>query len=207
MLRGAMSVELDSSVKLSAPPSGLHLGRGENGPVTLRLFRPIGTRVVVAGGVLPARLLVLRAASIGAAVRIVSNRDWIWSSAAAHGADTRVVPVGQRVPPVPTPTVVVNDRQDVDPGQGELTPWHCRMDIRSPGDVAELTRLTQFDLVVLGALPTQLALSAASVLGFATTHAGRLSSLRQGEVLVTRRGVVEFVQLDPTEDERRVLAR
>lgn len=59
-------------------PSGLLLGRGESGPVTVRLFRPQPTRVLLAVPEYVTWLVAFRCLSLGAHVSIVADDRRRW---------------------------------------------------------------------------------------------------------------------------------
>jgi hypothetical protein len=188
----------------------VHLGRGEHGPVTLRLFRASGSRVLISGSVTPGRLLALRAASMGAAARVVSTRDWIWTSVLGHCADLAVVAPGTG-PQFPAgPTVIVDDRpteRQQSAGGGEVAPWHCRLLVRNVNSANDLPLLMQGDIAVLGAMGAQLALSVTSLIGVAAANATHLTTLPPHVVALVRRGHIQYVTLDPTPDEQRLLSQ
>src|SRR5579875_2252562 len=142
MRPGLARVRLAPDEVVPAPRSGLALGRGARGPVQLRLFRLAGTRVVVAGGCLPAQLLILRAAGAAIPVDVVTARPAFWEPLLRSAPGAALHRPGQQpVPPRSGPALVVDDRVDDGAGQRpslDVRPWQCRVEVRGDPVAGEL---------------------------------------------------------------------
>ena len=56
MRPGSVGLDFAPGAEVAAPKSGVLLGTGHGGPVSLRLFRLMGTRIALAARVLPAQI-------------------------------------------------------------------------------------------------------------------------------------------------------
>jgi len=204
--RGALRLPLASEVSASAPSAGVHLGIGQAGPVTLRLFRQVPTRIAVIGALQVAQLLAIRAAAGGTAVLVLTGRANLWSAAVAHGRSSRVSPHGpDALQLAGTPGVIVDDRPEAARGLGEAGAFQCRLELRTPATPQDLAGLAQADAVLLGRVGAELAAAVPGVFGVAPAHPAHLTSLADGAVAVLRRGALDYVTLDPTAAEASLL--
>ncbi|MGI8762156.1 MAG: hypothetical protein ACR2LF_12855 [Jatrophihabitantaceae bacterium] len=202
MTRGVLQLPSPMGLSAGAPVSGVHLGTGQRGQVTLRLFRGRPTRVAVVGATAAAVLLAVRAAAAGASVVVSSERGAAWSSALAHAVDARVVEQRSAPSAAGGPTLLVDDRPGEARGLGEAGAWQCRVDLRSPGTRADLASLTAADVVLLGHIPAELA---DYVPALFVVPPAQLTSLGGGTVALVRRGSLEHVSLDPSASEAGLL--
>lgn len=206
MTRGVATIHLAPDMRISAPRSGLHLGAGVSGPVTLRLFRPTGTRVAAVSALVPVQLLVARAASGGIQVRVLTARPGAWQPLLARGTDAAALPPGSALPPPTGASLLVDDRPGDARRLGDTVAWRCRIDIRAPVSGGDLRTLLGADVLLVGSLPPDLALAATSGVGVSVPHLSQLTTPAAGTVTVLRRGGVDYVTLDPTADEAQLLA-
>jgi hypothetical protein len=200
-----VDVRFGPGAQVSAPASGVRLGTGVDGPVSLRLFRVSGTRVIVSGPVLPAQLLVVRAAAAGTPVQVITGRPEQWAPLLRHDTATHLVAATEVRQMPGGPTLIVDDRQTRAPGLGEIAPWQCRIDIRAGWQPAELRGFARADLCVFGLTPEELTPHLAIAFALPVHAVHGLSRLDSASVGVLRRGRIEYVTVDPTEAERRVL--
>ncbi|KRF14205.1 hypothetical protein [Nocardioides sp. Soil796] len=194
-----------------APTTGVFLGRNKSGPLTLRLLRPRGTRIVVFSGPYAAQLMSLRAAVSGVAVRIVTNREAAWAPTLRNGSDTRLVPANGPLPPaIQGPGLVIEDRPDEPRPLAEVSDWQCLLDLRNlpeGHDEADAARLSSFgnaDVAFFGALSTTLANAAGRVFNLGDAAAS-LTVVPPHAVAVVARGSVQLVRLEATPGERDAL--
>lgn len=197
---------------LNAPATGTYLGTGRSGPFTLRVFRPAPTRIVVLSGGFAAQLVAMRAATSGAAVRVLTTRPSGWAPLLQHSPDARLVPDlgslrGRG------PVMFVDDRMGAERPMVEVSDWQCLVDLRAiavdssvQGAPDGLLSFASADVVVLGVLSAAITAAAARVFDLdradATTLAGGLP--RQAVALVTR-GRVELVRVDASATEAQVM--
>jgi hypothetical protein len=204
--RGVVRLPAAERMHSSAPVSGVHLGAGRSGPIALRMFRRAGTRIAVVGAPGAAQLLAVRAASGGTPVLVMTSRERVWSPALAHGPQCRITaPARGAAQSSATPAVIVDDRPEERRGLGEVGPWQCRIDVRTPLEPAELASLSPADAVLLGRTTAELAAALAVAFGVAPAHPAHLTSLVDGRIAVVRRGALDYVTLDPTPAEASVL--
>ena len=207
MTRGLATIPIAPGMRVAAPRSGLQLGLGPNGPVTLRLFRQTGTRVAAVSALPAVQLLAARAAAGGIQVRVVTARPRQWQPLLARGADAAAVPLTSELPPPSGPSLVIDDRPEIPRRLGETVAWRCRIDIRTPASSADLRTLVGADVVLVGALLPDLALAATSGMGVSVPHLSQLTSPPAGTVSVLRRGGIDVVTLDPSGEEAQALAQ
>lgn len=193
-----------------AQPSGIRIGTRRTTPVNLRLFRPQGTRIAVLAGAIPVQLMTLRATTLGSVVRVQSPRPQAWGPLIRHGADVSIAPPGAGFPPPGTPdapVLIVDDRPTEAGGLGEAGAWQCRLDLRATGTTSNLGSLARADLMIFGQVNSSTATALASMMGLHMSQLGQLGSLGPGTVALVWRGGIQYVDLDPSEAERRVLAQ
>lgn len=200
---GSGRVALPADATVPAPASGVTLGAGRGGPVTLRLFRALGTRVIVVGDLLPAHLLALRAASAGTAVHVITDAPQLWEPVVAHGPGSRVHRPGAEVLTGPGPALIVDERTDrprTDP-----RPWQCRLEIRSEWSAADLGSFTSADVTVFGRVPSETSLRIAALYGIAPSATEPMTGLHPRAAALVCRGRVEYVELQLNAAEVQVL--
>lgn len=193
-----------------AQPSGIRVGvQQRDRPVTLRIFRPLGTRIAVLAGAVPAQLLAVRATSVGATVRVQSPRPQAWGPLLRHGVDVSVAPPGAGLPPpgAPnSPVLVVDDRPTEAGSLGDTGPWQCRLDIRALMSPSDLGAVAHADVLVLGQVSSNIATTLATIMGLSLSSIGQLGALGPGAVALVSRGSIRYVALDPSQAEGRLLA-
>jgi hypothetical protein len=205
MRRGAVRIRLSADAAVAAPPSGVHLGVGPGGAVSLRLFRSSGTRIGLAAPVAPAQLLAIRTATAGAAVQVVTARPQLWGPLLRHGSETHIVRPGQALPPTGAPTLIIDDRPDEARSTAEVRPWHCRLDVRTRWTPADLPALAHADVAVFGPVPPALTDAVAAAFSVSAADSAPLATLSAGVFALLRRGRLEYLSLDPTPAETQVL--
>lgn len=202
--RGIVGLTLAEDTGITAPASGLQLGVGQGGPLSLRLFRIAGTRVVLAGRVLPAQLLAVRAAASGTPVQAVTSRPQLWAPLLPRNAGHVVAP-SESPMPVGGPTLVIDDRPAEARGPADMRPWQCRLDVRAQWTPAMLPTFAHADVTIFGAVPAEFVAMVARAFAVSPDAALPLSRLDAGSFGVLRRGRVEYVSLNLSGPEGRVL--
>ena len=156
---GSMQVTVRDGDEAPAQPSGIRIGMRRDRPLSLRLFRPQGTRIAVLSSAVPAQLLAMRAAAVGATIRVQSPRPQAWGPVVRHGLDISVAPPGAGFPPPGTPhspVLVVDDRPIEVGGLGDAGPWQCRLDIRAVTSASDLGAIGHADVLVFGQVSLRL---------------------------------------------------
>lgn len=129
-------------------PSGLVLGDGPKGPVTIRLFRERGTRLVLAVPQYVTWLLAFRAISMGAHVSLLVDDPRAWHALLErihqHGGTADLVAPGQPLPEAGRPyrpSLVIDDADRYDGARAPLGPWQAVLvtaDMTADSAVADL---------------------------------------------------------------------
>ena len=207
---GSMQVAVREGDEAPAQPSGIRIGVRRDRPLSLRLFRPQGTRMAVLSSAVPAQLLAMRAAAVGATIRVQSPRPQAWGPVVRHGLDVSVAPPGAGFPPPGTPhspVLVVDDRPIEVGGLGDAGPWQCRLDIRAVTSASDLGAIGHADVLVFGQVSSAVANALATMMGLNLSLIGQLSALGPGAIALVSRGAIQYVALDPSPAERQLLAQ
>lgn len=113
-------------------PSGLVLGNGPKGPVTIRLFRERGTRLAVSVPQYVAWLLTFRSISLGAHLSLLPTheREWLGlvERVRRHGGTVDVIAGGAaaRLPEAGLPyrpSLIIDDTDHYDGAQASIGAW------------------------------------------------------------------------------------
>ena len=206
----ALSAAIGAGDTAPAQPSGLRIGTRRGTPVDLRLFRPQGTRVAVLAGAIPVQLLTLRAATVGAVIRVQSPRPQAWGAVIRHGVDVSIAPPGAGFPPPGTPdapVLIVDDRPAEAGGLGDVGSWQCRLDLRSVATLSDLSSFGRADLMLFGQVSSSVATALARTMGLNMSLVGQLAAIGPGTVALVWPGGIHYVELDPSEAERQILAQ
>ncbi|MFY1635112.1 hypothetical protein ACN27F_17870 [Solwaraspora sp. WMMB335] len=200
-------------VRLRAGGDGLVVGRNrQGGPVTVRMFRPEPTRMLLVGGLRCAQLLALRAMALGARLFVQTAREPDWhgflhqcglsrevASFLSPGDEPAVAPA-----PAQPQLVVVDTGPSMTPAAEGGVPWRTTLVVRNDLGSWDLDPLVRSDLVVLQRLTTAEAALAASALGF-TEAQSWLSRIHPEMVGLVSQGRLQWVLLHPTSMETAVL--
>lgn len=187
-----------------APKTGVYLGSGRSGPVTVRLVRPTGTRVADFSGAAAALLLTLRAAVAGTPVHVMTDRQPMWTNILRQGRDAHSSPLQQAVARRHGPLVLVDDRPTDPQPIGEAVPWQCRIDVRTAWNEGFVAGFGSADVAVFPMLPAPVAEAVGNAFGLGD-GAGALLVVPRHSVAVVTRGQVKLVRLDPTTSEAQLL--
>jgi hypothetical protein len=190
---------------------GLMIGMNRHGaPVTLRLFRPEPTRLVLVGGVRAAQLLTLRAMALGARVVVQTSRPYAWEpfvrGVSTPGETIGLLPAGRQValpPGTPMhPLLLVVDVGPVgaDAGAG----WQATLVVRDELAPVDVDALSRADLVVLQPLRPDEAALVAGTLGLSEAQ-DWLTRIREDMVGVVNRRSVRWALLSATPIERQLV--
>ncbi|WP_277351274.1 type VII secretion protein EccE [Micromonospora sp. HNM0581] len=189
--------EPEREVPLGA--AGLVLGVNRHGDaVTVRLFRPETTRLMLVGGVSAAQLVAVRAMALGARVIVQTARPHAWVRF-VRGVGGPIVlaspdrPVaGEPGTPLVPVLVVLDAPAPAGPRPG--TAWHTTLlvhDVLTPADAGTLGRV---DLAVFRPLSPAEAMVAGHALGLGDA-AESLTRIRQDMVAVVNRRALRWALL------------
>ncbi|MFG1776695.1 type VII secretion protein EccE [Micromonospora sp. NPDC049048] len=203
-----------ADLELPLGESGLMVGTNRHGgAVTVRLFRPESTRVMLVGGVRAAQLTVVRAMALGARVVVQTARPRAWEpfvrGVGTPGGMIPVVPLGRPVgePGSPLrPLLVVVDAgpapAEAEPG----APWRTTLLVRDELTAADADALGRADLAVLQPLDPAEAVVAGGALGLGGS-AEWLTRIRDDMVAVVNRRALRWALLSPTPIESQLVGR
>lgn len=205
MKGGIVELNFGASAEIAAPRSGVHLGTGQAGAVTLRLFRLTGTRIALASRVLPAQLIAVRTLAAGTTVQVVTSRPQLWEPLLRNSPSSLVVPAAAALPQTSGPELLIDDRPAEARTPIEIRPWQCRIDVRTQWTPAELAGFAHNDLTMFGAVPPDTAAMIGATFGLRRNATEPLCRLDSGSFGMLRRGRIDYVSLNPTPAEGQVL--
>ncbi|MFV2101960.1 type VII secretion protein EccE [Micromonospora sp. LOL_024] len=193
--------------------AGLMLGVNRHDrPVTVRLFRPEGTRVMLVGGVRAAQLLTLRAMALGARVVVRTARPHAWESfvrgAVVPGDTIPLLPPGRPLPGHPatplTPMLVVQDAPSPPAGPRPGTAWQATLLVRDELTPADADASGRADLAVFQPLSPSEATVAGTCMGLGDS-AQMLTRIRPDMVAVVNRRALRWALLAATPIEAQLV--
>lgn len=200
-----------SQLRLSLGGDGLMIGSDRHGkPVTLRVFRPEATRLVLVGGISAAQLLALRAMALGARVAVRTSRPHVWEpfmrGVSTPGEAVVLLPSNRQAALAPgtpmRPLLLVVDVGPVGLEAGNA--WQATLVVRDELAPVDVDTLSRADLVVLQPLRPDEAARAAGTLGLGGAQEW-LTRIRQDMVGVVNRRSVRWALLSVTPVERQLV--
>ncbi|WP_433117048.1 type VII secretion protein EccE [Micromonospora sp. CA-246542] len=201
--------------ELTLGEAGMMVGTNRHGgAVTVRLFRPEGTRVLLLGGVRTAQLVALRAMALGALVVVQTARPRAWEpfvrGVGAPGGTIPLIPPGRPVAESAggalRPLLLIVDTGPV-PAETEPGPaWRATLVVRDELTPADLDTLSRADLAVLQRLHPAEATLAGAALGLGAS-ADWLTRIRDDMVAVVNRRALRWALLSPTPIEAQLIGR
>ncbi|MEU7756401.1 type VII secretion protein EccE [Micromonospora sp. NPDC049101] len=201
--------------ELTLGDAGMMVGTNRHGrAVTVRLFRPESTRVLLVGGVRAAQLVALRALALGALVVVQTTRPRAWEpfvrGVGAPGGTIPLLPPGRPVADgVGTalrPLLLVVDVGPV-PAEAEPgPPWRATLVVRDELTPADVDALSRADLALLQPLDAAEAALAGAALGLGGS-AEWLTRIRDDMVAVVNRRALRWALLSPTPIEAQLIGR
>ncbi|MGC1214152.1 MAG: type VII secretion protein EccE, partial [Micromonospora sp.] len=211
----AVSGETLDHLELSTGEAGLMVGANRHGgAVTIRLFRPEATRLILVGGVRVAQLLALRALALGARVVVQTARPRVWEpfvrGVGAPGGAVPVIPPGRPVGGPPgspvRPLLLVVDAGPVPAGVGTGSAWQSTLVVRDELGPADVDALARADLAILQPLGPGEAGLAGAALGLGGS-ADWLTRIRDDMVAVVNRRALRWALLAPTPIESQLVGQ
>ncbi|SBT53998.1 type VII secretion protein EccE [Micromonospora narathiwatensis] len=206
--------ELDT-LELDLGESGLMVGANrQGGPVTVRLFRPGTTRLLLVGGVRAAQLMALRALALGARVVVQTTRPRAWEpfvrGVGGPGGAVPLIPPGRPVGGASGsplhPLLLVVDAGPVPPEAGPVAAWRSVLVVRDELTPADTAALARADLAILQPLDPSEAALAGAALGLGGS-AEWLTRIRDEMVAVVNRRALRWALLSPTPIESQLVGR
>ncbi|MFI6821446.1 type VII secretion protein EccE [Micromonospora sp. NPDC050187] len=193
--------------------AGLMIGANRHGrPVTLRMFRPEATRIVLVGGVRAAQLVALRAMALGARVVVQTARPRTWEpfvrGVGVPGGAITMLPPGR--PPggaagTPLhPLLLVVDAGPVTADPAPAPGWQATLVVRDELTPSDGDALGRADLAVLQPLDPAEAAVAGAALGLGGS-AEWLTRIREDMVAVVNRRALRWALVAPTPIEAQLI--
>ncbi|MET8838261.1 type VII secretion protein EccE [Micromonospora sp. NPDC004540] len=200
-----------SALELTLGESGLMVGANRHGgAVTVRLFRPATTRLLLVGGVRAAQLLTLRALALGARVAVQTTRPRAWEPFVRGVGAVPLVPPGRPVGGPPgsplRPLLLVLDAGPVSAEAGPAAAWQSVLVVRDELTPADTAALARADLAILQPLDQGEAALAGAALGLGGS-AEWLTRIRDDMVAVVNRRALRWALLSPTPIESQLVGR
>ncbi|MFI6227457.1 type VII secretion protein EccE [Micromonospora echinospora] len=200
-------------VGLPLGSAGLMIGANRHGrPVTLRMFRPEATRIVLVGGVRAAQLVILRAMALGARVVVQTARPRTWEpfvrGVGVPGGAIMMLPPGRHpdgaagTPLRPLLLVVDAGPVTADPAPGPG--WQATLVVRDELTPSDADALGRADLAVLQPLGPAEAAVAGAALGLGGS-AEWLTRIRKDMVAVVNRRALRWALVAPTPIEAQLV--
>ncbi|PZG10075.1 type VII secretion protein EccE [Micromonospora craterilacus] len=195
--------------------AGLMVGANRHGDaVTVRLFRPQSTRVMLVGGVRAAQLVTMRAMALGARVVVQTARPHAWEpfvrGVGMPGGTIPLVPPGRAVDGEPAtplaPVLVVLDAPTPPTGPRPGAAWQATLLVRDELTPADADALGRADLAVLQPLNRAEAAVAGAALGLGDS-AEWLTRIRPDMVAVVNRRALRWALLAGTPIEAQLIGR
>ncbi|RAO43335.1 hypothetical protein GAR06_04467 [Micromonospora saelicesensis] len=199
--------------ELSVGDAGMMVGTNRHGrAVTVRLFRPESTRVLLVGGVRAAQLVALRALALGALVVVQTARPRAWEpfirGVGAPGGTIPLLPPGRAVADgVGTalrPLLLIVDAGPVAAEAAPGPPWRATLVVRDELTPADVDALSRADLALLQPLTSAEATLAGAALGLGGS-AEWLTRIREDMVAVVNRRALRWALLSPTPIEAQLI--
>ncbi|MGW3858445.1 type VII secretion protein EccE [Micromonospora arida] len=199
--------------ELSLGDAGMMVGTNRHGrAVTVRLFRPESTRVLLVGGVRAAQLVALRALALGALVVVQTARPRAWEpfirGVGAPGGTIPLLPPGRAVADgVGTalrPLLLIVDAGPVAAEAAPGPPWRATLVVRDELTPADVDALSRADLALLQPLTAAEATLAGAALGLGGS-AEWLTRIREDMVAVVNRRALRWALLSPTPIEAQLI--
>ncbi|MFG1954197.1 type VII secretion protein EccE [Micromonospora sp. NPDC048830] len=200
-------------LELPVGDAGLMVGANRHGgAVTIRLFRPQGTRLMLVGGVSVAQLVALRAMALGARVAVRTTRPRAWEpfvrGVNAPGGPISVLPPGRPPGGAPgsplRPLLLVLDTGPVPADDVPVPAWQSTVVVRDDLTPADADPLARADLAVLQPLRPGEAALAGAALGLGSS-ADWLTRIREDMVAVVNRRALRWALLSPTPIESQLI--
>lgn len=193
-------------------PSGVLIGKTNRTEVSLRLFRPQGTRLFLAAPDYATWLLIFRAACLGAHITIIATDHRNWKSLADSirrvGGTVDLLSRGEKVPGQGRPyrpSLVIDDADGFDSSQLAVGAWQA---IAVVGDVSAgsaVHSLRNCDLALLGQVDSKGLDNVRRAYVLSQAQLRQASNLGQSDVVLAMPRRTTRVSMPPGPQEYRLL--
>lgn len=197
--------------QMSSGPSGLLLGHGPGGPVTMRLFRAQPTRLFLSAPEYLSWLLAFRAMCLGAHLSIIANdhRGWLVLADAVRscGGTIDLLRDGENLPGqgrLFRPSLIL----DVDgamTGQERLGAWQALVSIGNPASSKAISMLRGSQMAMIAPLEGRAAENLRRAYALSHAQVKAVTDLSEAEVILAGVRRLARVQVPPSPTEHRLL--
>lgn len=209
-LPAAAEIETKSVVRTG--PSGLLLGKGTTGPVSVRLFAPWPRRLFLDVPEYVSWLLTFRCISMGAHISIVTAdaRKWqaLVDTITRCGGTVDIVARGRKLPAQGRPyrpSLIVDDAGSFDSIQGGLGSWQAVMTLGDAAAAGAVFPLRNCDLALVSPVDQKVSENLRRAYSLTTRQLKQAVNLEPSEVaLVMSRRLVRL-PVPPTTSEYNLL--
>ena len=211
----AVGGETVDNLELPTGEAGLMVGANRHGAaITVRLFRPEATRLMLVGGLRVAQLMALRAIALGARVVVQTARPRVWEpfvrGVGVPGGAIPLIPPGRPVGGPPgsplQPLLLVFDAGPTPTETRTASAWQSTLVVRDVLGPAEVDALARADLAILQPLDPGEAALAGAALGLGGS-ADWLTRIRDDMVAVVNRRALRWALLSPTPIESQLVGQ
>ncbi|MGV8846464.1 hypothetical protein [Tessaracoccus sp.] len=196
---------------MSSGPSGVLMGIGPAGPVTVRLFRPDPTRAFLSAPDWVKWLITFRAVCIGAHVSVISDEHRPWLGLAdAIRACGGTIDLLRSAADVPgqgrayRPSLIVDERGAVTP-QMRLGAWQALVSATSPGVEKSVTEMRNSDMSIIAPVEGRTAENLRRAYALSPQQMRQAANMGESDVVCASVRRLVRVSTPPSPTEYRVL--
>ena len=193
-------------------PSGLLLGHGQAGPITIRLFRPVPTRLLLAVPEYASWLLAFRCISLGAHLSILTGdrRRWrgLVNTVESCGGTAEFLESGGPRPGQGRPyrpSLIIDDSGQSDAGQLALGAWQAVMVIEDAAASGAIHSLRSCDLALAAPCDSRVTENLRRAYALNQRHLRLTNNLESHEVVLAMPRRVVRASVPPTPTEYQLL--
>lgn len=193
-------------------PSGLLLGQGPTGPVSVRLFRTRPTRITVSAPEYIPWLLAFRSISLGAHLSIVTKDNSRWEALVGVirrcGGTADVITPRQPMPSQGRPyrpSLIVDDEDSFDGSQAQLGPWQAILVAENAATSGAIHSLRTSDMAIVSPVDSRAAENLRRAYALNPRQLRLMANLEPSEVVLAMPRRVVRVSVPPTQTEYGLL--
>lgn len=193
-------------------PSGVVLGRGETGPITIRLFAPRPTRIFIGAPEYVTWLLAFRCLSMGAHLSIVVSDPERWQglveSVKRAGGTVDLVGRGRELPASGRPyrpSLIIDDAGAFEAIQGSVGSWQAVFTIGDAAAPGAVFPLRNCDLALVSPADAKVQENLRRAYSLTSRQLKRAVNLGHSEVALAMNRRLMRLPVPPTASEYRLL--
>lgn len=209
---GFPTEEIEAKAVIRTGPSGVLLGRGQTGPVSVRLFAPRPTKVFVAAPEYLTWLLTFRCISMGAHLSIVTSDPRRWQglvdTVVRCGGTADVVGRDRLLPSSGRPyrpSLIVDDAGVFERLQGTLGAWQSVFTLGNAAASGAVFALRNCDMALVSPADSRVQDNLRRAYSLTQRQLKRISNLASNEVALAASRRLLRLPVPPTPLEYRLL--